>query len=358
MPSTFDMKPNLTWTRRSALKTIAAGTGAALAAPYVRRARADETLFINTWGGSWEDSARRNIFDPFTAETGIPIQTVSPVSVAKLAAQVQSGSYEFDVTTLGAGDLLRANEADLIEPITPESAAGLGLWDGAVFQNAVASHAFATMIAYRKDKFPNGGPTNWAEFWDVEKFPGTRSLQRYAARILPIALAADGVPTDQLYPLDLDRAFAALDRIKEHVRVWWTQGPQAGQLIRDGEVDLIGIWNQTAGDVIDAGQPLELVWNQAQIERAYWVVAKGTPRAENAWKYIKFATSPKILAAFCKEASYGPLNPAAFELISPDDARLMPTSPEHKPLTFEQDILNLGTNVETMTRRFDRWLST
>src|SRR5690606_40925210 len=43
----------------------------------------------------------------------------------------------------------------------------MGLWKDAVFQNGVASHAFATVIAYRRDKFPNGGPKNWAEFWEI-----------------------------------------------------------------------------------------------------------------------------------------------------------------------------------------------
>ena len=51
-----------------------------------------QRVFINTWGGPWEAAARAHLFDPFTAETGIQIKTLSPVSFAKLAQQVQTGT--------------------------------------------------------------------------------------------------------------------------------------------------------------------------------------------------------------------------------------------------------------------------
>ena len=181
---------------------------------------------MNSWGGPWLDAAKANLFDPFTAATGVKIEPVSAVSFAKLAAQVKTGVYEFDVTTLGAAELLRAEEAGLIEPVAEP-------YPGGLFHGGAASHAFTTVIGYNGKKFADG-PNTWADFWDVEKFPGARSLQRYPARILPLALLADGVPVDQIYPMDIDRAFKSLDRIKEHVVVWWTAGAQSSQLLRDG----------------------------------------------------------------------------------------------------------------------------
>ena len=342
--------------RRTVVKTAIAGT-ALIAAPWVRRVDAAEVLYVNTWGGAWEASAKKHIFSAFTKETGVEIRTISPVSVAKLAAQVKTGAYEFDVTTLGGGDIVRANKAGIIDTISDANAKDMGLWKDAVFQNGVASHAFATVIAYRKDKFPNGGPTNWAEFWDTKKFPGPRSLQKYAARILPIALLADGVPIDKLYPLDAERAFKSLERIKPSIRVWWTQGPQSQQLLRDSEVHVIGIWNGRIQELMDQGAATELVWNQAEIDRAYWVVAKGTPRAELARKYIRTAVSPEALAGFCEDANYGPLNPEAFKKIPEKNAVKMPTYPAHYKLAFEQDVLNAGVDLDAMTKRFDQWLA-
>jgi len=336
--------------RRTFLKGSGAALTTTLAMPYITRAQ-ENVLYINTWGGPWEEAAKAHLFDPFTAETGIQIRTVSPVSFAKLAQQVQTGTYEFDITTLGGGELIRADQAGIIEDIAEAP------YEGGLFHNGVASHAFATVIAYRTDKFPNGGPQNWAEFWDVERFPGSRCLQRYPARVLPLALLADGVAVEDLYPLDIDRAFASLDKIKDHILVWWTAGAQSTQILRDGEVDLIGIWHGRYFEALDAGAPVGMTWNQGQIDRAYWVVAKDTPNAENAKKFIEFATSAKPLAGFVTQADYGPLNPAANEFISAEDAKRMPTSPENYPLTFEQDIENFGADIEEVAQRFEEWIA-
>lgn len=317
----------------------------------------DRFLYVNSWGGGWEKGARKHIFDPFTRDTGIEIRTVSPVSFAKLASQVQTGAYEFDVTTLGAGEILRANRADLIDPVGHSTIETDRLWKGAVFMNGVTFDCFSTVIAYRTDKFPRGGPKSWQEFWDVQRFPGNRSLQRYAARVLPIALLADGVPVEKLYPLDLDRAFRSLDRIKPHIRVWWTAGNQSQEILRDGEVDLIGIWQGRVFEIIDAGAPVAMTWNQAEINKGYWVVARGTPRAAIAWRFIESCCRPERQAGFAKDVLSSPTNPDAFKYIDPISAKHMPTAPANYPLTFEQDIQNFGSDLEAATQRFEDWVT-
>lgn len=338
---------NLITSRRGFIAGASATAGL-LAAPGLVRAQT-RSIAINSWGGPWLDAAKANLFDPFTAATGVKIETVSPVSFAKLAQQVKTGVYEFDVTTLGAGELLRAEEAGLLEPIAEPYAGGL-------FHGGAGSHAFATVIGYNGKKFADG-PKTWADFWDVKKFPGARSLQRYPARILPLALLADGVPMDKLYPLDIDRAFAALDRIKEHVVVWWTAGAQSSQILRDGEVDLCGIWHGRFFEA-QAGAPhLQMTWNQGQQERAYWCVAKNSPNREAAEEFVKFATSAEPLAKFCIQADYGPLNPDSMQFVSDDQAKRMPTYPANYAQTFEQDIENFGGDIAAVSERFEEWLA-
>ena len=87
------------------------------------------------------------------------------------------------------------------------------------------------------------------------------------------------MPADKPYPMDIDRAFRKLDEIKPHIKVWWTQGNQSQQLIRDGEVDMIGMWNARAQELIDKGAPLTIVWNGAESYGGYWFVPKGTPNS-------------------------------------------------------------------------------
>lgn len=342
--------------RRSALKIAAGAALVSFPGPFINRAYARDTLYVNSWGGPWEEAAQKHLFEPFMKETGVEIKTVSPVSFAKLAAQVKTGVYEFDVTTLGDADIVRANEAGIIEKISDGPLSESSLWPGAVFQNGVGSHAFATCIAYRKDKFPNGGPKTWAEFWDTDRFPGPRCLQRHAGRVLTLALLADGVPADKIFPMDLDRAFAKLDKIKPHIRVWWTQGPQSGQLLRDGEIDLIGIWQTYPVRLIREGMPIHLEWNQALLDKGYWVVAKDTPRKALAWKFVQSAVSAERVAGFSLANVYGPINPKAFDHISKEDAALMPTSPENIKKVVVQDTSKAGDQMNEANRMFERWI--
>jgi putative spermidine/putrescine transport system substrate-binding protein len=279
------------------------------------------------------------------------------VSFAKLAAQVRTGVYEFDVTTLGVAELGRANHANLIDKYDESKIPPSSLWPGAVTLNGVNSHAFVNVIAYRKDKFPNGGPQNWAEFWDAAKFPGSRCLQNYPARVLAFALMADGVEPANLFPYDLDRAFKSLDKIKKDIRVWRSQSPQSQQLLRDGEVELIGMWSTSAQAMIDQKVPIEITFNQAVIDVATWVVARDTPRAKNAWRFIEFAVSADRLAQFAQRNNYGPMNPASFKSLSPEAFNRMPTSPANLPKAVVLDAVKLAPQFDLMSKRFEQWLS-
>lgn len=342
--------------RRSVIKLLGAAASATVCAPFVHTARAADPLFVNTWGGDWEKAAAAHLFGPFTKESGIPIRTVSPVSYAKLAAQARTGVYEFDVTTLGGGELIRAVEAGLVEKIDTSIIDMKQLPPGQAYMSGIATHAFATVIASRKDKFTNGGPQSWAEFWDTQRFPGPRSLQRYAARVVPLALLADGVPTNKVYPMDLDRAFKSFDRVKKDVRVWWTQGQQSQQLLRDGEVNAIAIWHGRALSLIRQNVPVDLVWNQGEIDRAYWVVAKGTPRAKQAWQFVASALKAERLAKFCMQADYSPVDQRVFQHIPEAQAKGMPTYPANYRLTFEQDLAKMGPQLNELSRRFDQFV--
>lgn len=345
--------------RRSILKSAAGLTlGSALAMPFVRTAAASEDfVVVNSWGGSWLDAARMNMFDPFTEATGIKVETVSPVSFAKLVAQAHTGAYDFDLATLGGAALYQADQEGVLEPIEGNFDVSQVPKSNVIF-DGVASHAYSFNIVHRVDAFLNGkGPQNWAEFWDTNAFPGPRTVPIYPSETIALALMADGVPPKELYPLDLDRAFASLDRLKPDLRVFWQSGAQAIQLIQDKEVAAGALWASGATTLENSGVPVKLVREQALVDRAFWCVSKGTPRAANAWKFIQFATSPEPMAGFCRDNNMGPMDERAFELIDPEVAKTLPTYPDNMKTAVWQDVEDVGQRLTEMTRRFERWMA-
>ncbi|MCW5729942.1 MAG: ABC transporter substrate-binding protein [Alphaproteobacteria bacterium] len=315
------------------------------------------TIYVNTWGGSWTAAEEAAFFKPFTEATGIRVRTVAPVSYAKLKAQVQTGSYEWDITAINQAEWLRAEREGLVEPIDWTVVKKDALFPNAVFANGIAYCALGTNLVYRKDKFPNGGPKSWADFWDVKKFPGTRSLYNNSLRTVIFALLADGVPKDKLYPLDVDRALRKLTEIKPHIKVWWTQGNQSQQLIRDGEVDMMAMWNARASELAGQGVPVELVWNGATVSTTMWGVAKGAPNRKAAWEFIQFAVQAKPQADFSNRLYYGPTNPEAFKHIKPEVAKQLPTYEENYKQIAPSNIEWEAANLASIQERFSQWLA-
>jgi putative spermidine/putrescine transport system substrate-binding protein len=318
------------------------------------------TLYVNSWGGSYTAAQEVAFFKPFTAATGIAIRTVTPVSYARLRAQVQSGNYEYDMTSINSMQCLRGAREGSMEPIDWSVVKQSALPDDTVVADGhgICFCIQGTNLCYRTDRFAGGGPQSWADFWDVKKFPGPRSLCiNDSPRTLIYALLADGVPSDKLYPLDVDRAFKKLDQIKLAVKVWWREGNQSQQLLRDGEVDVMSIWNARGSELRQQGVPVEVVWNGAVRSSSTWCVLKGAPNRKLAWEFIAFCMAAKPQAEFNTRLFYGPTNPDAYALIPKDIAVQLPTYPANLAVSVKEDDVWEAGRIAAIEERFTQWVA-
>ncbi|MDR6419154.1 putative spermidine/putrescine transport system substrate-binding protein [Paraburkholderia phenoliruptrix] len=344
-----------------ARRRILHGAGAlavAGALPLAARAQAKQ-IVVSDPGGPYTTAYREAFYDPFEKATGIKVVSVARESqpVAQFAAMVQTKNYVWDVTTLTlSADIPYLEAKGLLEPIGLKASDYPDVMPEAIAPNWLGVDVYSTVLAYRADKFKGNGPKSWADFWDVKKFPGRRSLRRSPLDTLEQALLADGVPLDKLYPLDVDRAFRSLDRIKPHVNIWWTSGAQAMQAIQSGDVDMISTWNGRAQAAKDAGAPVTIVWNEGLYSIEGWGIPKGTPRADAAKQFVRFCADAKRQALLTRTLAYGPTNRKAFEAISKDRATLLPTAPDNirdmrlpSPQWWEE-------NRQKVTERFNSWI--
>ncbi len=338
-------------------------SGAALAAPFVIAgpAKAAGQVIVRTPGGTYDDIMRRNVYDPFTRETGI---TVTPVAatVAKLLAMFKANNVELDLIDTGDGPLVTLERMGALAPIDYGSWTWTKPEDVSAeyrFSTRVANFVYATVLGFSKEAFPDGKhPKSWAEFWDTGKFPGPRMLADMATGHpnLEFALLADGVPRDQLYPLDLDRAFKSLSRLRPQIRKFWDTGALSAQMLSDKEVVAGSIWNGRLQVLIDKGAPLSMDWNENMIQVQALSVFKGSPNAVHAQKLIDFMMQPQVQAKYSVELQYGPTNQRAFESIPAQHLERMPGGPKTKPIGFIQDIPWWESNRERVNRQWSRWI--
>ena len=310
--------------------TIAAFSGLAIFAAASQSA-AQETVTYGTDGGGLLDVVMEAQIKPAEEKYGFRViidANADRYPVVK--AQVASGKPIWDVFDASAGYCARGPAEGLFEPLDyaliPNAAA---IPDAFKHEHWIGTTAYATVLAYNTDTFGEKGPQSWADFWDVEKFPGRRALRNYARPMLEIALLADGVAPKDLYPLDVDRAYAKLAEIKPHIDIWWTSGAETTQLLMDGEVDMMPLWDGRATTVVDQGGDAVFTRNQAIMEFSCIAVLKGTAHKDAAMKLIDGLLDPVGQARLGEGWTTGPLNPGFAEHIDPERLKILTTAPDN-----------------------------
>ncbi len=332
---------------RISRRTFLAGTaGVAVAATgpfvWIPRAGAAGKVVIRTIGGSYEEANVKAIFEPFTKATGIEIVKV-PATLGKLLAMFESGNIELDIVDAGELGVLSLSQKGALEKINYKSwkLTNPDDFDPVTRRDdMIANIYFSSVLGYNSQTFPTGKqPRSWAEFWDLKKFAGPRMLADIASGAvdLEFALLADGVPRDKIYPIDVNRAFKALDRVRPSIRKFWDTGALSAQMLADKEVVLGSIWNGRLQSVADKGAPLAIEWNEAMLQTQFWSILKGAKNLENAQRFIEFACQPEIQASHAKNIPYGPTNRQAFKSIPADVSARLPSNPEHKAKAFLQN---------------------
>jgi putative spermidine/putrescine transport system substrate-binding protein len=227
---------------------------------------------------------------------------------------------------------------------------------------------YSTTFGYRTDKVGDNPPTSINDVFDLEKYPGKRSLEKRAVNNMEWALLADGVPSDEVYDVlstdaGVKRAFAKLDTIKDSV-VWWEKGAQTPQLLADGEIVMGSTYNgRLFSLIVEEKQPVAMMWDWQVYDLDGWVVPKGTKNKAEVMKYLKFATDTQRLADQSKYISYGPARASSAPLVGKhaalgiDMGPHMPTAPANAKNTLLYNIEFWADNNDDLNEKFYAWLA-
>lgn len=272
---------------------------------------ADQITFVSQ-GGAYQKAQTIAILDPAAKKLGITInQDSAPDSWPVMKTQVATGKPIWDVVDVPTGYCLRGGEQGLVEKLDfAKIANAAAMPEQYRSPYSVAYEFYSSVLAYSQKKYPAGAtPNSWADFWDVNKFPGRRALRNHPIATLEAALMADGVAPDKLYPLDVERAFKKLEEIKPNITVWWTSGAQSAQLLNDGEVDMEMAWNGRVSALAGEGAKVAFTYNQGILQSTSLCVLKGAPNLATAISFLNEAVDPVNQANLPLHIDYGPANP-------------------------------------------------
>jgi len=310
----------------------------------VGQIQAADPITVVSWGGSYGKAQDAALFTDASKNSGIAINRESGASMSKVCLQVESGSVSWDLVVTGSGGSASAAAKGCLEKIDYSVVDVSDFIPGMYTDYCVGTDVFASVFAWNTDKYGMPGsataPKTWADFWDVEKFPGTRAYRaNNVDGALEPALMADGVPMDKVYEVlstkaGMKRAIDKIRELKPHIAVFWGSGAQQAQLMKDAEVDMSTGWNGRFDNANKDGAKVGYTFNQAMYDFDCMAMPKGAPNKATAMKFLAEISKAEYQANLPFHITYGPTNKKAYEITtaSKELVESLPSHPKNVPL--------------------------
>ena len=342
-----------------------------------------DSMTIVSWGGAYSASQQNAYHTPYSAATGVTIinDDSANEAVAKLRAMFEAGNVTWDLVDVEGPDSQRlcdeglAMEIDfdtLLAPGADGSTPTADFGEALINDCFIPQIVFTTTFGYRTDVAEWGGrePQDLCAVFDLENFPGKRSLERRPKKNLEWALLCDGVEKADLYDVlsteeGVQRALAKLDTIKDEV-IWWSAGAETPQRLADGEAVIGSTYNGRLFALIEEQkQPVKMLWDWQVFDYDGWIIPVDLPedRLARVKHYVKFATDPQRLADQAKYISYGPARASSQPLVSThaelgiEMAPHMPTNPANAQRYLVNNIDWWADNQDDVEAIFQVWLT-
>jgi putative spermidine/putrescine transport system substrate-binding protein len=312
------------------------------------------SVVVADYGGPTHEARAAAFFEGFTADTGVEV-TSADYTDAIANAQLDGEAGDYDLIQTSTDSMLKYQ--DNLEVLPDSVPRGDALPEN-IQDYAAGAFTIGITQGWLTDTFDDGGPQDWADFFDTEKYPGKRAWPGSAGSYdasFEIALLADGVAPADLYPIDFDRAVAKLDTLKDDM-VFYSSYPEVQQLLSSGTASIaVSVTGQFTA-LKKAGLDVTVQWNQAFLSPNFFVVPKTAPNKDNAFALAAAMADAENEATFATTTEYGPALSATFDLLSDDVVANLPNSPEHTDaISFDEQYRS--ENLDTYVSTYTDWLA-
>jgi len=343
---------------RRAFSTKIIASAAVVAAPSIISSRAwaaDKKITVTSWGGDYHQRVQKVFADPFTAETGIKVELVDNGDMTKVKAQVMTKSIQWDVIDAPAAFATSGAKDNLWEKLDPSLVNMPGLVQKAS-DYYIPIYLYSGGILWDSKRNPDGKhPVDFAGFFDVKRFPGRRCMRTLAPETLEAALIADGVAPNALYPLDVDRAFRVLDRLKPHVTRWAASTPEQVSSVAQNQADFSYSYYNRVQALQATGSSLNFSFTQTNNSLDFFAIPKGSPNKEAAMRFIAFCLREDRQTAWARSGFYMPNSVASLNAIkASSDNKFLPDLNNGRNVIINAEWW--GQNYTAVQTRYSEWM--
>lgn len=311
-------------------------------------------VVVSGFGGETYDVRQKQLFDPFTKLSGVRV-VQADWDYGKYTSMVTATRPEWDMI-----DFDGYSVAALIEQGTPP--AKLAPWvrrcdlvDAKYRDYAAGSYAYSVVMGWSTKL--SGTPSGWADFFDTKRFPGKRAFPKSIyAGTAEIALLADGVSKDRIYPLDLDRAMAKLTTIKDDL-IFYDSYAQGQQYMVQGSASMIATANSRMIQLKNEGEAVDWTYQDAVLYPwGGFPMPQHAPDADAANALIDYMSTPDAQALVARKLYLGPTVSAALDLLTPSERALQPSAPDNVAKQLTVNTAELAKQDAEYVKKFFAWV--
>ena len=305
------------------------------------------------FGGLTYQVRHRVEFDPFTEASGAKVVD-APWDYGKFVAMLDSPKPEWDMIDFDGfsmvGLLESGSKLAKLEPWVRRC----DMVDEAYRDYAAGSYAYSVVLGYSTKA---GKPATWADFFDTKKFPGKRAFPKSIyAGTLELALLADGVPKDEIQPVDFERAFKKLDTIKGDL-LFYDSYAQGQQFITQGSASMIATANSRTDQLKQQGD-FDYTFRDAILYPwgAFPMPAK-LQHADAANALIDWMSAPEMQIEIARQLLLGPNVTAAFDQLNDEELAKTPNSPQNRELSYTIKTKQAAKQDADYAKQYADWVA-
>lgn len=338
------------FTRRKFISAAAVLGAAAVAPPFIKNARAADSLKVGTYGGYFEESFSKYIYPDFTRETGIEIESISEPTgqtwLIQLLNAARAGVAPADVSMMAGVPRLRGAAQKLWTPIDEKKLTNLKYLsddfvaryeDGSIY--GVAAVSWYITLCQNTKVLPEL-PTSWADMWDA-KYEDKLGLLALPDNSYLLEVTAktffDGPKTLQ----SMDGVRKVIDKLSElgsNVRLWYKDEGSFQQALQDGEIPMGQYYHDVTGLAAADGFPVVSTFPKEGgiVDSGYWLISKASKAQEQATIFINYMCQPEIQAKLSRKVGTAPV--VARKYTDLTDAEFSAVSSDIPPIVPQYDI--------------------
>ncbi len=328
-------------------------------------ATAQETLNVLVWC----DHTDPALIEPFEQAHNVTVNLREYEGTgAALALLDQSRSGDWDVLVIDGIDVFRAVEAGILTPLPAEELPTADFFPEVVMaeNNVVDGVTYAVTekfgyntISFNAARVDPAEMESLANAWS-EAYRGRISIYDYYLPVMGLAAIAEGIPTAEIGPDDLDSIGRVLSDMRS--RAVSVAGVVAAQTaLATGEVDIVIGGGEWLTAVLAEEQP-DLTWTIPQEGAVRWAqsigVVAGTEKPDLALDFVKYIVSPEGQARLATSSCFWgmPANAKAGEFLT--DAQKAILRWDDQPAYLARTQLYPAPDADLDVAMEDLWLET